>query len=52
MNGPTQVLVPHLAAAGGRHELRWVIAGEPGSTVTLHADADTVMDIDLEVTLP
>ena len=52
LNGPQQVLVPRLEGAGGRQQLRWVVAAPPGTTLTLHADADSVADIATEVLLP
>lgn len=51
--GPAQVLVPHLAGRGGRHELRWTVAGlAPGAALTVRVDADGLPDIHLEVPRP
>jgi len=53
LHGPPQELVRHLAGGGGRAELRWVLAGaSTGTRLLITADADTVDDITLEVTLP
>jgi hypothetical protein len=52
VHGPPQVLVPYLAGHGGRHELRWTLAGvSSGAVLTLSVDADRVDDLELEVTL-
>lgn len=53
VHGPTQTLVRRLAGHGGRHELRWQLAGvTSGQVLRLAVDADCVPDFELELTLP
>ncbi len=52
LQGPEQVLVDYLEGAGGRQEMRWVIAAPARTTLRLSADADTTPDVELEIELP
>ncbi len=49
--GDPQGRTPNLDALGGRHELRWVVAADPGTVVTLTVTCDPVGGDTREVTL-
>ncbi len=52
VSGPAQQIVDRLPGGGGRHELRWTIAGLPGQVVLLLADSSALPGALVEVTLP